>query len=125
MALEKEDIMALIAILQKGLVEEDEDASETPPATNSKRRSSTKKKTTTKSKSKNLFDSMSERNLHKKDSTIDKKLWGNNAPTERSRSYSELSVRCRICGKEEKVSSALVDSPDRYRCNRCSCGSAG
>ena len=75
MALDKEDIMALIAILQKGL--EDEEPSDTPTNTQTKKTkkksSPVRKKRNTKT-SVNKFDSMSEKDMHKADVEIDKKL---------------------------------------------------
>ena len=115
MGLEKEDIMALIAILQKGLEEDSEESTIASPQKNTQ----TTKPKKRKSAKTNKFDSMPERNLHKKDSEIDKKLWGNNLPSERSRQSSLASVRCRVCGKTEQVSLVLIDSPERYKCNKC------
>tara|TARA_R100000995_G_scaffold37301_1_gene17155 strand:- start:29995 stop:30480 length:486 start_codon:yes stop_codon:yes gene_type:complete len=37
----------------------------------------------------------------------------------RSRKSSMVDVRCRLCGKEESVSPALVHDPSRYLCNDC------
>ncbi len=68
----------------------------------------------------NKFLDMPERNMHKSDSAIDKKLCIN-PPTPRNRKFSAVKVRCRICGKEEKVNPAIVPEPaDRYKCNKCS-----
>jgi hypothetical protein len=118
MALEKEDILALISILQKGL--EDEQDPEQLKKVGSKKRAGQKVKTkNTDFVSNNKFDSMPEKNLHKKDTEIDKKLWGNNIPTERSRQSSIVSVRCRVCGKTEQVSATIIDSAERYKCNKC------
>ena len=118
MALDKEDIMALIAILQKGLTDDEPELQyedEVPKP---------KKKTKAKNSSKpNKFDSMGERNMHKSDTEIDKKLWGNNKPSDRGRPSSMISVRCRVCGKNEDVSSGLVDSVERYKCNKCASSS--
>lgn len=121
MALDKEDIMALIAILQKGL-EDDDNSINTE--TNVKVKPPRKKRTKAQKPSKpNKFDSMPERNLHKADTEIDKKLWANNKPTDRTRQTSLVSVRCRVCGKNEQVSAALVDSAERYKCNKCAAAS--
>lgn len=76
-----------------------------------------------KKKSYNKFESMPEYKMHKEDVAIDKKL--NVAPpSQRSRTYKPIDVRCRVCGRVESVSPSLVDSADRYKCNRCS-ASAG
>jgi hypothetical protein len=118
MALEKEDIMALIAILQKGL----EDGNEPAPKVK-KRKASTKKTKTQKTQQdvrENKFDSMPERNMHKKDTIIDKKLWENLPVSDRTRQFQTVEVKCRSCGKTESVNPVLVDSVERYKCNRCS-----
>lgn len=114
MALEKEDIMALIAILQKGLTDDEEGLhSEEPPPRKKKSQKTTKTRMT------NKFDSMSERNMHKQDSKIDKLLWGETHPTDRGRPSTLIQVRCRVCGKSEQVSSSMIESPERYKCNKC------
>jgi hypothetical protein len=117
MGLEKEDIMALIAILQKGL--EDEKDPQIKKVGSKKRTTQTTKSKSVAVVSNNKFDSMSEKDLHKQDTEIDKKLWGNNRPTERSRQSSVVSVRCRVCGKTEQVSAMIIDSAERYKCNKC------
>lgn len=133
MGLDKDDIKQLIAILQKGLTDEvelsqddvegDEVVEEIIKPTKKSRRnrnpnpnrSSSKK---ARPKFVNKFLSMSEANMHKDDVAIDKKL--NKAPpTERSRQYQNIKVKCRVCGKEESVSPALVESRERYKCNKC------
>lgn len=73
----------------------------------------------TKASGNNKFDSMPERNAHKEDVEIDKKLI-RYPPTERSRPVSLVSLRCRCCGKTEKVNPGLVLEADRYKCNKCS-----
>lgn len=113
MGLDKDDIKQLIAILQRGLVDTDDtDTNDIPKVTNG--RTSKKKKL-----SKNKFESMKEKNMHKEDSLIDQKLCVN-APTERSRSYNPIKVQCRVCGKKEQVAPNLVESAERYKCNKCS-----
>lgn len=68
----------------------------------------------------NLFLSMNEKDMHKSDSEIDKKL-SVYPPTKRSRKSNVCSVKCRVCGTEEKISSSLLfDSANRYKCNKCS-----
>ena len=68
----------------------------------------------------NLFLSMPEKDMHKNDVEIDKKL----APkqlTARNRKSTEIDVKCRVCGKEQKISqSLLIDGVHRYKCNDCS-----
>lgn len=113
MGLDKEDIRQLIAILQKGLSDdEDKDSSESYDT--EKTKTPSKKK-----KTKNLFNNMPEAQMHKDDIEIDKKL-RKFPPTERSRSYKPLTVNCRVCGKKEMVNPSLVESIERYKCNKCS-----
>lgn len=115
MGLDKDDIKQLIAILQKGLSEE-----EPEPKVSSKKnkKSSSTKKTNDKNKT-NLFEKMSEFRMHKDDIEIDKKL-NRLPPTERSRQYEPTTVRCRVCGRDELINPSLVESTDRYKCNKCS-----
>lgn len=113
MGLNNEDIKQLIAILQKGLVSEDDQTETTTPRKNKPTKKTVKKKQTS-----NLFDSMSEASMHQEDIEIDKKLH-KSPPSQRSRSYRPIRVRCRVCGKEETVNPSLVESMDRYKCNRC------
>lgn len=110
MALDNDDIKQLIAILQKGL-DDDSVVGQTKP--------SNKRSTKPKKKSKNLFDSMAEASMHKEDVEIDRKLRVQPI-TQRSRSYKPVTVRCRVCGREEKVNPSLVESIERYKCNKCS-----
>jgi transposase-like protein len=63
---------------------------------------------------------MPERNMHKKDTIIDKKLWENLPVSDRTRQFQTVEVKCRSCGKTESVNPVLVDSVERYKCNRCS-----
>ena len=73
----------------------------------------------------NAFESMPERHMHKEDVEIDKKL-AIQPPTARVRAYKPISVRCRSCGKNEKVNAAVIpESTDRYKCNKCSTMSGG
>ena len=118
MGLEKEDIMALIAILQKGLTDDEEELQYTEaPKPKSKPKKEQNKRV-------NKFDSMGEKNMHKSDSKIDQLLWGKNEPSMRARESTITQARCRVCGKTEEVSSSLVESHERYKCNKCA-GSAG
>lgn len=123
MGLDNDDIKQLIAILQRGLSdndeteEEDEEEVKPSPKTRSK---TTKKKA--KKKSTNLFDNMAESGMHKDDVEIDKKL-AKFPPTQRARNYKPVSAKCRVCGRSEKVSPSLVESIERYKCNRCSTSS--
>jgi hypothetical protein len=72
------------------------------------------------SNKKNKFLDMPEKNMHKSDTAIDKKL-SISPPTPRNRKFISVKVKCRICGKEEKANPAIVPEPaDRYKCNNCS-----
>ena len=67
----------------------------------------------------NKFESMMEKNLHKEDIEIDKKLKKYD-PTPRVRHFDPVAVVCRVCGKKESVNPSLLsDSVDRYKCNNC------
>lgn len=81
------------------------------------------KKLSVKQRSKNKFDTMPESKMHKDDTAIDKKLIVS-PPTQRNRSYQPVSARCRVCGRVESINPSLVESADRYKCNRCA-ASAG
>jgi DNA-directed RNA polymerase subunit RPC12/RpoP len=116
MGLDKDDIKQLIAILQKGLSDDDSEKHQE----NNKPKSRTTKRNT---EHQNLFESMPEHNMHKDDVLIDQKL-KRFPPTQRSRNFNHMSVRCRVCGKTENVNPSLIESADRYKCNRCS-SSAG
>lgn len=67
----------------------------------------------------NKFEQMSERNLHKEDSEIDKRL-SVQPPVARNRHSSLIDIACRVCGRKEKVSAGLVADRERYKCNKCS-----
>ena len=70
----------------------------------------------------NKFLEMSEMNMHKSDTLIDKKL-NKFPPTPRSRPFELVTVKCRVCGKTEGVHPKLVlYTVDRYKCNNCSTG---
>lgn len=109
MALDNEDIKQLIAILQRGLTDEGDE----------KTIKVNKKTVDKKSKRTNLFEKMAESSMHKDDIEIDRKL-RKFPPTERSRSYTPVTVRCRVCGKQENVNPSLIESIERYKCNKCS-----
>jgi hypothetical protein len=72
----------------------------------------------------NKFDAMAEARMHKDDIAIDKKL-NKYGPTPRTRKFEFINVKCRVCGKNETINPVLLyETPDRYKCNKCS-GSAG
>jgi hypothetical protein len=128
MPLKDDDIKQLIAILQRGL-SSDEQSSETQPTktVKAKRRKTkevivhqTDEETDTKPKRINKFDKMAEKDMHKSDSKIDQLLCVH-PPTIRTREFEPIKVRCRVCQRLESINPVLLhDSPDRYKCNRCS-----
>lgn len=69
----------------------------------------------------NRFESMSEFGMHKEDVAIDQML-SKSPPVARLREEAQpIKATCRICGKTEIVSPALIfDSINRYKCNNCS-----
>ena len=119
----KQMIMLLQAMLPKQQEEEEPVANET--VTDNQLYSNPKIQTSHKRPKPSLinkFDSMIEAKMHKEDVEIDKKLnvYG---PTPRTRKYNPVPVRCRVCGKTEKVNPNLVsEGVDRYKCNACSRG---
>jgi len=72
----------------------------------------------------NKFVDMPENNMHREDTEIDKKLKVQ-PPVPRTRKFVPVGVICRVCGKREEVSPALLtEGANRYKCNKC-CTSAG
>lgn len=132
MALNNDDIKQLIAILQKGLTN-DETSNNSQQSTKSTKSKKTGPKTPQKLKrgraggqhnEENQFLSMGVHNLHKDDTTIDK-LLKKGPPTPRNRNFKPIKVTCRSCGKKENISPVLLyETPDRYKCNSCA-SSAG
>jgi hypothetical protein len=119
MGLDNDDIKALIAILQKGLITDDSDDEPVNP----KRKNPRSSRTTTKKKSNNKFDSMPEFSMCKEDVEIDKKI-RKPPPSLRNRPFNPIKVQCRVCGKKEKVAPSILDSMEieRYKCNKCATG---
>lgn len=121
MGLDNDDIKQLIAILQKGLSNDssNDDTDEQIPI--KKTRRSTPKAKVSKPKSKNKFEAMPEFNMCKEDLEFDRKV-KKPPPSARLRDFEPIKVRCRVCGKDEKVAPDLVESIERYKCNKCSTG---
>lgn len=118
MALSNDDIQQLIAILQKGLSNnEPQQESPEPKARKTKKKSDALIKE--KPQRVNRFDSMPERRLHKEDVLIDQKLI-KSPPTPRRDAFVPLNIVCRVCGRTEQVDPAMIEAPDRYKCNKCS-----
>jgi len=68
----------------------------------------------------NKFEKMSEFSMHKDDIAIDKAL-SKSPPVARTRDFEMIEVSCRVCGKTETISPALLfEAPSRYKCNNCS-----
>jgi hypothetical protein len=113
-----EQIKALIEMLQSLLPTESSDKLENTEIAESKIKTKTRRSGGTNHT--NKFLDMPEKDMHKADVRIDKKL-SVNPPTPRNRKFSTIEVSCRSCGKKEKVSPQIVpDSLDRYKCNQCS-----
>jgi hypothetical protein len=73
---------------------------------------------------KNKFIDMPEKDMHKEDSTVDKRLCVS-PPVARSRGFTPVKVTCRVCGKTETVNPSIVYDlrENRYKCNSCSTSS--
>lgn len=124
MSLKDEDIRQLIAILQKGLSsdsDESEDNIDEQPIKNTKKITKSKAdKSSKKSQRPNKFDQMMEKTMHKNDTQIDR-LLNVHPPSIRTREFDPVRVQCRVCQKIEEVNPSLIlDSPSRYKCNKCS-----
>jgi hypothetical protein len=117
MGLDNDDIKALIAILQKGL-SDDNTSESTQVKRNTKPKAAAKPKVR---KTTNKFEKMAEFNMCKEDVEIDRKI-RKPQPSARTRAFDLVKVQCRVCGKKEKVAPSLVESNDRYKCNKCSTG---
>lgn len=108
--LSPDEIKQMILLLQNMLPEKSNNVK--------KPRKKTQPKIKNKTINLNKFDEMKEYHLHKEDSEIDKKL--SKFPlVPRTRKFQPVSVICIGCGKKEKVSSSILDSPERYKCNKC------
>lgn len=100
--------------------DEEEDGRTHKIKTKTRRRVDNHSKTGKQNKSKNKFEQMSEFNMHKDDTSIDKVL-SKHPPVARMREFDPVSVVCRVCGKKEIVSPGLVfEGASRYKCNNCS-----
>lgn len=132
MSLSNDDIKQLINILQKALIEDDNNAEDAGPESEQSQQKQSKthkpvagskknkKVANTTGKTYNKFESMPEKNMHKDDTRIDKIL-SQYSPTQRSREFSLINVTCRVCGRQDEINPALIyDSGSRYKCNRCS-----
>lgn len=123
-----EQLKKFIAALSSLLPPEENNLPEKPKAKKTRTTKKTTRKTTNKTRTSeerhNKFLDMAENNMFKEDPKVAKKLY-NQPPMRRRSKKAKLSVTCRICGKREEISSALLyGDKDRYKCNKC-CGSAG
>ena len=67
----------------------------------------------------NKFLTMTEKDMHKDDTRIDKIL-AKHPPVMRSREFEPIQVKCRVCGETETVNPSIVENKNRYKCNKCS-----
>jgi hypothetical protein len=120
-----EQIQNLIQVLQALLPKEtesqavvpDEEAEYRPEAV---MQTKSKKRSREASGIPNKFEKMSEFSMHKEDIAIDKAL-SKSPPVARTRDFEMIEVSCRVCGKKETISPALLfEAPSRYKCNNCS-----
>jgi hypothetical protein len=116
MGLDNDDIKALIAILQKGLDDQENIEVAKPKTIKPKSKATIKKKKTS-----NKFEQMTEFSMCKEDTEFDKKI-KKPPPSVRNRTFDFVKAKCRVCGKTEKVAPSLIESIDRYKCNKCSTG---
>lgn len=121
------DIKKLIALLQvladASEDEPEQDESEEKPKKVARSKKSTVTKTTGRkdkkeSKFVNKFLDMPEKDMHKDDANVDKKL-NVHPPVARSRDFDPVQVVCRVCNKTEMIPPSLVESVSRYKCNNC------
>lgn len=126
MDLDPKQIQQMIALLQAMLPatnSEQEESDEKLPEQKAKTPKNTiktkKQKRQTSTTHTNMFDTMMEFRLHKDDCKIDK-LLSVNEPTPRLRKFVPLEVKCRVCGRTEKINPVLLtESKERYKCNKC------
>ena len=125
MSLKDDDIRQLISILQRGLSsdsDESDDIDEQPIKSTKKITKSKTNNSSQKPQRLNKFDQMMEKTMHKNDAQIDK-LLNVHPPSIRTREFDPVKVQCRVCQKVEEINPSLIlDSPSRYKCNKCSGG---
>ena len=119
-----EKVEELISLLQSLIGEDSDEEEPVVKKKTTKKKKVTKKKTTARkksNKSSNKFEDMPEFNMFKSDVKIDQQL-SKNPPVARMREAAGyVTVRCRVCGKEEDVSPQLIfEGASRYKCNNCS-----
>ena len=121
------DLKKLIALLQVLADLNDDDTEEEVVDTKPKKKTTQSRPTQNKAigrKSKkesefvNKFLDMPEKNMHKDDADVDKKL-SVHPPVARTRDFDPIQVVCRVCNKTEMIPPSLVESASRYKCNNC------
>lgn len=120
------DLKKLITLLQVLVDLNDEDESnekENETKTTTKKLTKAKTSNTTRKNKKqpefvNKFLDMPEKDMHKDDAGIDKKL-SVHPPVVRARDFDPIQVVCRVCNKTEMIPPSLVESVSRYKCNNC------
>jgi hypothetical protein len=124
MEIDKDDLNNLVTLLNK-LVEKIGESDKKPAEEQKiiKKKQSKKRTPSLKTKKQkenfyNKFCDMAESKMHKSDTEIDKKL-NRFPPSERTRKYMPINVVCRVCGTRDEINPALVDSIERYKCNKC------
>lgn len=121
-----DQIKAMIMMLQNMLPQQTSDGDNIVDDNEIEHTASTKRNTKTGKKTKsatNKFNNMPEMHMHKDDIAIDKKL-RTQPPVPRARPFKLIKVVCRVCGKREEVNPGLIlESVDRYKCNKCSTSS--
>ena len=117
--LSPKQIKQMIKMLSAMLPEDDEPAVEQEPEPQFSNSAIKSKNIDRKSPRVNKFEQMAEFNMHKEDVEFDRKV-SKLPPVPRTRKYNAINVKCRVCGKEESVSPTLIESVDRYKCNKCS-----
>jgi len=126
------EMMQMMQTMIENISDDDEEAVEEKPVRKTAKKKTVRKKNKPKviergvvqSNRPNLFDEMPEKDMHKSDTIIDKKL-NVHPPSVRSRKFSMVTVQCRVCGKQEEISPSLIpEDKSRYKCNNC-CSSQG
>jgi len=74
---------------------------------------------------KNKFEQMDARLTSRGDTKIDRKLWGDNSPTERPPEYQPVEVQCKVCNRYFDINPNLVyvdfdTKVPNFTCDSCS-----
>jgi hypothetical protein len=117
----KQMIVLLSALLESTSQEDvSDDETDTKAETPAQKPTIPRTQKTKKIQRENKFLSMPEVNMHKEDPDLAQKLY-KQPPVARSRKLQMVNVRCRVCGKEEKVQASLLyGGVERFKCNKCS-----